>query len=140
MSASELDRERGRKSAQTHPKGHQSNLCFTASQSSVSALFAAAAYLNRRYRNFVLLLGVTGSPDSIPETVLCVFLKKDGTVMDQIASSRPAVLICLRKQPTSAVCLCARVSFAFFFTYSSAACHRRKLDVKKMYNNHLDST
>lgn len=38
MSASELDGERGRKSTQTHPKGHQSNLCFTASQSSVSAL------------------------------------------------------------------------------------------------------
>lgn len=41
MSASESDRqrERDRKCTQTHPKGHQSNLCFTASQSSPVLLF-----------------------------------------------------------------------------------------------------
>lgn len=114
MSALESDgrRERDRKCTQTHPKGHQSNLCFTASQSSPVLLFETVRrshlfevevaklcsphrcnllrFMNKQVSGWSKRLQFfffVHSSEIMLKLCMCVcFLLKDRTVMDQITS------------------------------------------------------
>lgn len=135
-----------RKCTQTHPKGHQSNLCFTGSQSSAVLLFETVScsnlfevvalklillrFMNKQVSGWSGCLQFFSLPWECAWKRVCVcFLLKGRTVMDQITFrwSGPAVFICLCTQLTSAVCVPSWVDFPYFCACSVSYC--RKLRV-----------